>query len=291
VFLFGPRWPILAPLLLLVPLGLVFRRHVLPWLCGALLIAVGPFMGLELPWQRVSHFFAAPADLQLRVVTYNCGGTEDQAIVQMAQALQPDVLTLNEWHPARPLPAALSNGRYLAHIGGNLIISRFPLEAIEELRSDLLRPWDYRAVRCRLQTPVGLAQVVCVHLETPRHGLAEVQHSLWRGAAEMRRTTDKRQWEAELASRFASEFSGPSIVAGDFNTPVESRIYQRCWSRWQNAYSEAGCGWGNTKFTRFFGVRIDHVLVSSQWRVDSAWVGPDLGGDHRPLVAELALRL
>jgi len=291
VLLFGPRWPIVCPLLVLVPLAFWFHRPSLSWLAGATVLALGLYMGLSLPWERVSDALAPSPDLTLRVVTYNCGETADEAVVRMAQALQPDILTLNEWNAARALPEALIAGRHVCRAGGNAIVSRLPIEAAEELRAEPLKPWEKRAVRCRLQTAVGPIQVVCLHLETPRKGLSELRGSLRRGADAVRHNTEKRQLESGLASRFSREFSGPTVIAGDFNTPVESRIYQRHWSGWQNAFSRAGCGLGYTKYTRLIGIRIDHVLVSEHWRVTSAWVGPDLGGDHRPLVAELALRL
>lgn len=290
VLLFGPRWTMLVPLLLLVPLALVQRRRENLWWLAALAVVGGCFLGVTIPWQRLGGLFAAPPDLSVRVVTYNCGHTDDEPVVGLIHRLQPDIITLNEWHPSRPLPAALTEGRHVARAGGNVVLSRFSIEAIESLQSDQLKRWEHRALGCLLQTAAGPIRVVCVHLETPRHGLSEFRHSLWRGADEMRRNTEKRRLEAELASEFVGKSSAPLIVAGDFNTPVESRIYQRYWSGWQNVFSQAGLGLGYTKYTRFFGVRIDHILVSSHWRSRSAWIGPDLGGDHRPVVAELALR-
>ena len=71
--------------------------------------------------------------------------------------------------------------------------------------------------------------------------------------------------------------------------PVESRIYRANWSSLRNAFSEAGQGWGTTKQTSWFGTRIDHILYSSAWRCRKAWVGPAMGSDHRPLIADLAL--
>lgn len=291
LFLFGPRWPILLPLLLLMPLALLFRRRSLLWLCAALVLAVGPYMGLSLPWANVAGYFAPPPDLTLRVVTYNAGGATDEAVIRMAQTVQPDILTLNEWHGSRGLPAALTAGRHVSRAGGNVVLSRLPIEAAEALQSAALKPWEQRAVRCRLQTALGPIQIVCLHLETPREGLSEVVESRWHGLDALRQNTAKRRAESLLVSRFASEFTGPTIVAGDFNTPVESRIYQTQWAGWQNAFSQAGCGLGYTKYTRLYGIRIDHVLVSSHWRVLTVRVGPDLGGDHRPVVAELGLRL
>jgi endonuclease/exonuclease/phosphatase (EEP) superfamily protein YafD len=72
--------------------------------------------------------------------------------------------------------------------------------------------------------------------------------------------------------------------------PVDSAIYRRYWSAWQNAFSTAGLGFGYTKYTRRWGIRIDHVLAGDEWRVLEARVGPDLGGDHRPVVVKLELK-
>jgi endonuclease/exonuclease/phosphatase (EEP) superfamily protein YafD len=36
---------------------------------------------------------------------------------------------------------------------------------------------------------------------------------------------------------------------------------------------------------RPFGIPIDHVLGNGGIRVVEAWAGPDVGSDHRPLIA------
>ena len=37
------------------------------------------------------------------------------------------------------------------------------------------------------------------------------------------------------------------------------------------------------------GVPIDHLLVTCQWRVVAGRAGPNLGSDHLPVLATLAL--
>jgi endonuclease/exonuclease/phosphatase (EEP) superfamily protein YafD len=78
-------------------------------------------------------------------------------------------------------------------------------------------------------------------------------------------------------------------VAGDFNMPIESAIYRRDWADFHNAFSEAGFGWGWTKWTRLFGVRIDHVLSRDGLVCTRAWIGGKTGSDHRPLVADFRI--
>ena len=36
--------------------------------------------------------------------------------------------------------------------------------------------------------------------------------------------------------------------------------------------------------------RIDHLWVDDRWAVARCWVGPDLGADHLPVLAEVVLR-
>ncbi|HBO45279.1 MAG TPA: hypothetical protein DD670_15390 [Planctomycetaceae bacterium] len=36
-----------------------------------------------------------------------------------------------------------------------------------------------------------------------------------------------------------------------------------------------------------FGARIDHILMRSDWWPRRCWVGPDMGSDHLPVVADL----
>jgi endonuclease/exonuclease/phosphatase family metal-dependent hydrolase len=78
---------------------------------------------------------------------------------------------------------------------------------------------------------------------------------------------------------------------GDFNMPTDSGIYQQFWSDFQDAHSKAGFGLGSTKKTRWFGIRIDHILAGSEWKILRSWVAtPAQGSDHAPLVADLRLR-
>ena len=86
-------------------------------------------------------------------------------------------------------------------------------------------------------------------------------------------------------------FPEPKILAGDFNMPVESTIYRRYWSRYRNAFTWAGTGFGYSKQTEIrgyvYGTRIDHILTDGHWRALRCYLGPDLGSDHLPLVADL----
>ena len=77
---------------------------------------------------------------------------------------------------------------------------------------------------------------------------------------------------------------------GDFNMPIESTIYRRCWSGLSDAFSMAGWGFGFTKISEklgwSYGARIDHILFCEPWQCLHCWVGGEIGSDHLPLLAE-----
>ena len=291
---FGPRWLVLLPLPVLALPGLLFNRRLLAPVLLAAAFAVGPVMGFCVSWTSLAGATPVENAALLRVMTYNAGegGTDPEVVGGFVNRERPDVLIVNEWPAAvSELGPRLANGWLAAEHQSTVVFSRYPIKSIKKLGPDRFRkPWRAPALRCELATPSGTIYVVGLHLDTPREGLEAIRGSLSSAGTEMEQMTADRQSESEMASQLAAELSGPVVVAGDFNMPVDSALYQRYWSRWQNAFSIGGLGYGQTKFTRFFGVRIDHVLASREWQVLSARVGPNLGGDHRPVLVDLQLR-
>jgi endonuclease/exonuclease/phosphatase (EEP) superfamily protein YafD len=142
-------------------------------------------------------------------------------------------------------------------------------------------------LRCDLETPEGPLAVVTVHLMTPRPGLEAVLHSRWAGVGELDEVTRLRAAEIEAVSAWIGEPSGPLVVAGDFNMPEESTIYRQRFGTLINALGTSTWGYGWTKYTRSFGVRIDHILCGGPLEVRGSRVLRDIGSDHRPVVADL----
>ena len=150
-------------------------------------------------------------------------------------------------------------------------------------------------LHCIVQTPEREIDFCSVHLLSPREGIEAVldRQTVLRPsegptlAAEI----EQRSQESEDAARWVGRLSQSLIVAGDFNMPTDSCIYRRDWAGYRNAFSDAGLGFGYTEWPRVrgfsWGVRIDHVLTGSDWRCRSCWVGPDVGSDHLPLLADL----
>lgn len=277
--LFGPRWGLLLPAVVLGPLALARRRP------GA--VAAVSMTALAVLWPVMDFRTHGGSSMSgsLRLMTHNLGreSPTSPGVVAVLAETKPDIVVLQECIPDE-VPLVM-DGYYTDYQEQLCLLSRFPIVGVDARdRQDV---WDRGGsgaiVLYTLRTPNGLLQVLNVHLETVRDGLRALRHV---DLAEASENISQRVWESELARGWAKRATSPLLVAGDFNMPVESAIYRRYWSDFDNAFSEAGFGWGWTKWTRYFGVRIDHVLSSHELVCTRAWIGGETGSDHRPIVAD-----
>jgi len=299
LLLYGPRWVYALPLAALAPAALLWRRASLWPLALAGLIVVWPIMGLCIPWRKLTAPPPAADRPRLRVLSFNVQrfAPAPEAFHDLIESLNPDVMALQEhagWTPKKEqwkLPE-----KWRTHQAGELMVaSRYPIVRVEVSHCDLgPGPPVINGVYCVLDTPQGKVGFACVHLETPRYGLSLVlnrgEPDLSMGPRAERQIEWRRQESADVA-RWLESFPEPKIIAGDFNMPTDSTIYQEVWAGYRNAFGRAGFGYGYTKQTairrRSYGLRIDHILTDEHWRPVDCRVGPDIGSDHLPLVADL----
>jgi len=95
---------------------------------------------------------------------------------------------------------------------------------------------------------------------------------------------------AEIATE-----GGPTIMLGDLNATSQSVEYELLRSAGlTDAFPATGWGFGSTfpNRVRFIPLsipllRIDYIWHTDDFRAVRAWVGPDAGSDHLPVLAEL----
>jgi len=286
---FGPRWVTALPLVPLAVwvLAAVTRPRVWRHLCALAMtsgVLVFGVMDFRLGAGRASGI--AP----VRVMTHNVGESRvtAEAVDRLMRAEQIDVAALQECPFYDNGPARLG---WEFFYGGDLcLVSRFPFTVLDVADPDTA--WEhsgFEPMRFEIQTPTGTFQLLNVHLETIRDAITGLGGSEWSTHFTANRTEARRQ-----SMRARARLSGvkvPVIVAGDFNLPEESVIYGTVWGDLLNAFGACGRGFGYTKFTLAFGVRIDHVLAPADWHCARAYVlASPYGGDHAPLIAELTPR-
>lgn len=285
VVLFGPRWVFAAALAALVPLAVWTRSRP----AGGLLLAAAAVVAGPVTGGTLALSVGGPAGeaARLRVLTCNTDGPALDAarFARLLAEARPDVVLVQEVSPSGDLPW-LPEGWHSASAGNSVAVaSRFPVRLLSALGPDQLGMAGAGG-RFAVQAPRGELTVVNLHLPTPRDGLETVRHSPT-AFGPLREGIAARGRASAAAALWAGAADEMTVLGGDFNMPADSAIYARDWGGFANAFSAAGTGWGYTKYTRWFGVRIDHVLYSPPWACRAARVGPDVGSDHRPLLADL----
>ena len=298
VLLFTGRWVFLLPLIVLLPPALVYRRGLLVLLVLAALVCVGPLMGGGTGWRRL---LPHAAGTHVRILTFNTdgGGAVAPRLAQLLAEWSPDFVALQECGPSLAEVVRRLPGWFHHEVRALCFLSRYPLldsmvmdrrafEKLKQSAADIGGSGD--VVRYTVKMPGGPVNVTNLHLETPRKGLESLLSGTF-SAEKLRSNTELRLIESDLAMKWVDGGTAPAIVAGDFNTPVESRIFQGAWGNFTDAFSRAGFGFGMTRLNGWIRVRIDHVLTGRGWYADQARLGPDLGSDHLPLIVDLTLVL
>lgn len=289
---------------LAAPLGFPFEltRHFTPQLAfGAAIIAAWAALvrapaqsaaaglaALAFAWawmtapHRTAEAGAGPATLTVAVFNARYDPDAVARFAEWAQAEGVDVMMLAEAHgldasDLGSLFAAWPHGRLSdAEIGAagfrwttrSAVFSRWPVETREFARratGQFSRP----VIQLDVNHPDGTIQVTGLHPFPPLlPGPVVEQAAMFDAVAE----------QVPADGRF--------IVLGDLNTTVWSPNYARL----------PGLRAGDPRFASTFpaplstgGITIDHILVGDGLSVVHARVGPDLGSDHRPVIAGLTL--
>jgi endonuclease/exonuclease/phosphatase family metal-dependent hydrolase len=176
--------------------------------------------------------------------------------------------------------------------GPSCILSRLPIVKLDpRTRTDLAAVNGAGMInRFEIWTPRGSVSILNVHLATQRDGLQQLRDQSRGAIADMQFRIAERRIESAAARAWAERSTIPLIIAGDFNMPAESSIFRRYWGDYTDAYGRCSTGYGYTKWTRWWGIRIDHVLYDDRWECLGVLVYRSMGGDHQPLIVDLRRR-
>lgn len=237
----------------------------------------------------------------LRIVSINIRFkyVNTEPLVDFLKEADPDIILLQEsgwwrWQterlqretgsqvPASPYPQY----QYIGDLGDISIFSKFPITDRNSLTvKGHASPWDENRreiVNVTLDTPQGPLSLHAVHPTSPRDARLHYDRQAYMNA--LSTYLDK-----------TAEPHVPTIVMGDWNTSAWSVHFARFLERHGLA----------TKFpswlpmtTRFFGpfqlrhllgAAVDQIAVSKDIRISNVSLGPDVGSDHIPVIADFAL--
>lgn len=296
LLLFGPRWMLALPLIPLIPLALWRRRRLLlPLFLGGVVV-VGPFMGLRWSFSTPERHGTAV----VRVLSCNIGGEnfDSNKLSKLIRDLNVDLVSLQEC--PRELKLDLPPGWHSLQPGGLAIFSKFPLKEHTVVTGmHLPDTWPRTSLLPSIvSTPYGDISFNAIHLPTARFG---IMHMLDRKYGINIKKTDVLETETKnrmqisyKARKVSNQINMPTIVAGDFNMPTESKIYRSHWSGLDNAFSSSGKGYGWTAYDEIkknlIRVRVDHILNNNKINSLTCEVGKNIGSDHLPLICDFLIK-
>lgn len=100
----------------------------------------------------------------------------------------------------------------------------------------------------------------------------------------------KRSEQANLLSEKITQSPYPAIVCGDFNDTPVSYSYRKIKGKLEDAFVNAGVGFGNTYVGKFPSYRIDFIFHSKEIATKSFSVPSIKYSDHYPVAAKLIVK-
>jgi len=299
-------WAIPALVLTVVTWKMARRLLWAPLLC-ILLVAV-PLMDLCLPLSAPSE---PPGYLPVRVLTWNIkyglhGKGAIQEIINEIERNHPAILFFQDAGDAMSGPLGAYFKTWNVRFDGQyLVASKLPLEDLKILALPFFGE-EQSCLRTRVRIGETTVTLFDVHLQTPRHGLEalrETKSNPWdlpQAILNFENNVAARLTQVRELQSYISHEQGPVIVAGDLNSPDASQVCAALRGlALHDAFAEGGTGYGYT-YGHFLlqhklpGVhiswmRLDHIMMSSQFLTRNCQVGSALASDHRPVIADLML--
>jgi vancomycin resistance protein VanJ len=278
------------PLVILIPLALWQRAWPL-------------LLGLSLPLLAFVYFFgalfiAAPtaADAsqgrQITAMTLNMlwSNEDDAAILAAIRQARPDLIGLQEVKPAtqdRLTRLLAAEYPYVAQHPARqfhdvLLLSRFPIEAVT---ASFEQPIG-QALRATVLVNGRSLAVFVAHLPPSNF----LRYPLAQFATYTASRYDERLREAQSLAQELRRVGGPALLLCDCNLTSTSEAYAALQTAAIDSFPGAGWGFGHTvRMARIplLLLRIDYVWHTAELTAQRAYVGPAVGSDHRPLIAEL----
>ncbi|MDT0676115.1 endonuclease/exonuclease/phosphatase family protein [Autumnicola musiva] len=313
------KFSLLSVLSLGVPLLILINiAFLIYWLIRFKKQFLLPFIVLLLGYNHVTSVYEInpleegeqPSDDNLKVLSYNVkhfsqylSSTEEREniprqITTFIEEQNPDIVSMQEYYNGEVEVASQFPYKYIklktqSAEFGLAILSKYPI--INTYSMDFDSKSNNNGVYADIVVGKDTLRVINIHLqsfsEKPDLGNIERESSkrVWLG---MGQTFAIQQVQVEKVLEVIKNTPYKVVVMGDFNNTAYSYIYRELKSEGfglNDAYKEAGNGFGRTFDFDYFPLRIDFILPDESIEVESFGTMEVFYSDHFPIKATLNL--
>jgi endonuclease/exonuclease/phosphatase family metal-dependent hydrolase len=216
-----------------------------------------------------------------------------QKIVDFINEKQPDVLSMQEY---RPDDAVSFKGYYkYEEVSGNkvkngqAIFSKYPIVKSGSIE---FPNTSNNAIYVDIVKDKDTIRIYNVHLQslgidpTAEKLDIETSENLFNRVSS---TFKLQQSQSELFLAHKNHCHYKMVICGDFNNTAYSYVYKKIKADLQDAFVEAGNGFGRTFNFKFFPIRIDFILVDQSFDINAFKTFDVQLSDHYPIMAKVKL--
>lgn len=215
-------------------------------------------------------------------------------IATLIKTQSPDVLSLQEYHPHENID--LSNFKYkFEKLSGSktkygqAIFSQYPI--VNSGSVDFPNTSN-NAIFVDIVKVEDTIRIYNVHLESMRID-ANVENlkteDSERLLKRMSSTFKMQQSQTELFLQHKNQCKYKVIISGDFNNTEFSYAYKNIKADLNDAFKDAGSGFGSTYNFKFFPIRIDFILTDKSFSTKTFATFKEEFSDHYPIMANVSL--
>lgn len=312
------RFALLSVLSLTVPMLIIINlAFLIYWVLRFKRQFLMPLIVLLLGFNHLTSIYefnseeeeASAAKSDFEIMSYNVRhfnenkiyGNEGKIAAEVADFVKkqdPDVMNFQEYYKEEGTVARLFPHSYIKMKTKNAefglaIFSKYPM--IHRVSLDFPTSSNNNAIYADLVKGKDTIRVINVHFQSfstkPDMENIESEHSkkVFLG---MGQTFAIQQEQMEMVLDVTMDSPYRVILTGDFNNTAYSYIYRKLRSAGyglNDAYKEAGNGFGRTFNFKYFPLRIDFILVGDRMKVTNFRTMRVLHSDHFPIKASLKL--
>ncbi|WP_282135115.1 endonuclease/exonuclease/phosphatase family protein [Seonamhaeicola maritimus] len=215
-------------------------------------------------------------------------------MVDFIKSESPDIVSFQEYHPHKNINLSFFKYKFEKLSGkktkyGQAIFSQFPIVNSGSIE---FPDTGNNAIFADVVKGGDTIRIYNIHLESLRIN-ADVDNLKNEDSERLLKrvgsTFKMQQFQTELFLMHKKQCKYKMVVCGDFNNTAFSYVYRKIKGDFQDAFKEAGSGFGRTHDFKIFPVRIDFIFADEAFNVNGFTSFSEHYSDHYPIMATLSL--